>query len=29
VTERVFKVFQQVKGQAFVGLEAIEPLEKG
>lgn len=28
VTERVFKVFQQVKGQAFVGLESIEPLEK-
>jgi nitrogenase-stabilizing/protective protein len=27
VTERVFKVFQQVKGQAFIGLDAIEPLE--
>ena len=29
VTERVFKVFQQVKGQAFLGLDAIEPLPKG
>jgi nitrogenase-stabilizing/protective protein len=28
VTERVFKVFQQVKGQAFIGLDDIEPLEK-
>ncbi|GAB3437434.1 nitrogenase-stabilizing/protective protein NifW [Insolitispirillum peregrinum] len=28
VTERVFKVFQQVKGQAFIGLDAIEPLQK-
>lgn len=28
VTERVFKVFQQVKGQAFIGLDAIEPLAK-
>lgn len=28
VTERVFKVFKQVKGQAFVGLGQIEPLGK-
>jgi len=26
VTERVFKVFQQVKGSAFLGLDAVEPL---
>lgn len=27
VTERVFKVFQQVKGTAFLGLDAVEPLQ--
>ena len=27
VTERVFKVFQQVKGTAFLGMGSIEPLE--
>lgn len=26
VTERVFKVFKEVKGQAILGLDAIEPL---
>jgi nitrogenase-stabilizing/protective protein len=28
VTEKVFKVFQQVKGQAFIGLDAVEPLSE-
>lgn len=29
VTEKVFKVFQQVRGTAFLGLDAVEPLSEG